>query len=85
MRPIVYECHGPGKIIEKDSLEFGFTHGLSNFVKSEISRDVWIRTNYDSVRSIEWHFFVSQITGKGGPSDPLLQALHDAGIKVVFH
>lgn len=28
MRPIVYECYEPGKIIEKDSLEFGFTHGF---------------------------------------------------------
>ena len=35
--------------------------------------------------TLEWHFFTSQQTGLGGPSAPLLKALFDAGIKVVFH
>ena len=58
---------------------------LSQFVQSEIARDVWLRANNAAVKTIEWHFYRSQATGLGGPSAPLLKALLDAGIKVVFH
>ena len=58
---------------------------LSQFIQSEIARDVWLRANDASVKAIEWHFYVSQATGAGGPSGPLLEALAEAGIKVVFH
>lgn len=32
-----------------------------------------------------WHLFQSPVTGLGGPSQPLLNALQQAGIKVVIH
>jgi len=32
-----------------------------------------------------WHFFTSPVTGAGGPSAPLLQALQNAGFGIVIH
>ena len=57
---------------------------LTQFIQQQIAKDVWL-LQQGIVSSIEWHFYVSQATGLGGPSGPLLQALLDAGIKVVFH
>ena len=65
-------------------VKYGYV-SLSSFVQSEITRDAWLKANNCLVKSVEWHFYVSQTTGKGGPSEPLLKALFDAGIKVVFH
>ena len=57
---------------------------LSEFIKTEIKRDSILLKN-KQVDSVEWHFFVSETTGKGGPTKPLLEALLEAGIKVVYH
>ena len=38
---------------------------LSEQIRSEIERDVYLRNNTD-IESIEWHFFKSSKTGKGG-------------------
>lgn len=65
-------------------VKYGYA-SLSEAIKSKIARDVWLRANNAAVRVIEWHFYVSQATGKGGPSGPLLEALTQAGIKVVYH
>ena len=63
--------------------KYGY-QGLSEFIKTEIARDAWLLET-GKVKIVEWHFYVSQITGKGGPSGPLLEALLEAGIKVFFH
>ena len=63
--------------------KYGY-QGLSEFIKTEIARDAWLLET-GKIKVVEWHFYVSQITGKGGPSGPLLEALLKAGIKVIFH
>ena len=35
------------------------------------------------VKSVEWHFTKSPITGRGGPTEPLRRALEEAGITIV--
>jgi len=57
----------------------------TEFILNQIAKDAWLLANNASVKAIEWHFYISQLTGKGGPSDPLLQELFRAGIKVIFH
>lgn len=57
---------------------------LSEFIKTEIERDALLLKNGE-VNKVEWHFFVSEKTGKGGPTKPLLEALFEAGIEVVYH
>jgi len=37
------------------------------------------------VNGVNWHFFTSPVTGLGGPSQPLLEALEDVGIRVIIH
>jgi hypothetical protein len=37
------------------------------------------------VQSVEWHFFVSPLTGRVGPSPTLLEALTEAGIPFHIH
>ena len=64
-------------------VKYGYA-ALSQFVQTEIQRDIHLIQN-GVVKGVEWHFFISQVTGKGGPSTPLLDALLEAGIKVVFH
>jgi RHS repeat-associated protein len=63
--------------------KYGY-QGLSEFIKTEIARDAWLLET-GRVKAVEWHFYVSQVTGKGGPSGPLLEALLEAGITVIFH
>ena len=63
--------------------KYGY-QALSQFIQSEIARDAWLLET-EKVKVVEWHFYVSQVTGKGGPSGPLLEALFEAGIKVIFH
>ena len=64
-------------------VKYGYA-SLSHFIQSEIERDVFLMSS-GQVKAVEWHFFVSQVTGNGGASSPLLKALANAGIKVVFH
>ena len=61
--------------------KYGY-QGLSRFIKSEIAKDACLISEGFEV---EWHFYISQITGKGGPSGPLARALIQAGIKIVKH
>ena len=79
---IVDAFNGAKKLICE--VKYGYT-SLTSFIQSEIDRNVWIRENIKFVKRIEWHFYTSQITGKGGPSGPLLEALRRAKIKVVYH
>jgi hypothetical protein len=37
------------------------------------------------VKAVVWHFFVSPVTNRGGPSKPLQELLENNGIKVVIH
>ena len=50
---------------------------LSEFIKTEIKRDSYLLES-GAVNSVEWHFFVSETTGKGGPTKHLLEALLEA-------
>lgn len=34
---------------------------------------------------VVWHFFRGPVTGIGGPSGPLRQALEQAGIQIIIH
>ena len=63
--------------------KYGY-QGLSQFIQQEINKDVWILNN-TNVKSIEWHFYWSQVSNSGGPSGPLLKELARCGIKVIFH
>ena len=64
-------------------VKYGYA-ALSQFIHTEVQRDAYL-LQQGKVNAVEWHFFISQVTGKGGPSTPLLEALLEAGIKVVFH
>lgn len=37
------------------------------------------------VDGVVWHFFKSGITGKQGPSKPLIKFLNEKGIKYIIH
>ena len=63
--------------------KYGY-QSLSTFIQTEISKDLYLLQN-GIVTSVEWHFYVSQISNSGGPSAPLLEALVNAGFKVFFH
>jgi|GEM_PF-3372081 len=52
---------------------------LTSAIRSQIAKDVQL-VNTGAVQGAEWHFFVSPITGIGGPSAPLAAALNSAGI-----
>jgi hypothetical protein len=60
----------------------GYT-SLTQFVQTQIKKDVWLLKNDDRVESVAWHFFESPVTGRVGPSGPLREALTVAGIKIV--
>ena len=64
-------------------VKYGYA-SFSQFVQTEVQRDAYLLQT-GQVSSVEWHFFVSQITGKGGASGPLIEALKEAGIKIVYH
>lgn len=57
---------------------------LTGSVRQQIAKDVELINNRGSgVTSVEWHFFPGK-TGTG-PTAPLREALHEAGIKIVVH
>ncbi len=64
-------------------VKYGYM-SLSEFIKKEIAKDQYL-LNSKIVKYVEWHFYISQTTGKGGPSAPLREALRKAGIKIVEH
>jgi len=59
--------------------------GIDRTLMVELLEIAYTYVKSGKVKSVEWHFFVSNKTGKGGPTQPLLDALIDAGIKVVYH
>ena len=64
-------------------VKYGYM-SLSEFIKKEIAKDQYL-LNSKIVKYVEWHFYISQTTGKGGPSAPLREALRKVGIKIVEH
>ena len=63
--------------------KYGYA-SLSKFIQSEIDRDIYLR-NMEVVDNIEWHFYVSNVTGKGGPSEALKNKLIENRINIVLH
>jgi hypothetical protein len=61
----------------------GYT-SLTKFVSTQIAKDSWLLTN-DKVNQVVWHFFQSPVTGRIGPSDPLLQKLLSVGFQVFIN
>ena len=63
--------------------KYGYA-SLSSQIQKEIAKDKWLLDN-EIVNKVEWHFFISKVTGKGGLSKSLRKALEEAGIKIVEH
>jgi hypothetical protein len=57
---------------------------LTPSISLQISKDAEL-LNGGSVQGVNWHFFQSPVTGLGGPSQPLLNALQQNGINVIIH
>jgi hypothetical protein len=57
---------------------------LTQDLATQIAKDVEL-VQSGQIQGSVWHFFVSPVTGLGGPSGPLLQALRQAGITVIIH
>ena len=57
---------------------------LTQSVQRQIAKDVELMAAGEIKGSV-WHFFTSPVTGRGGPSAPLIQALEEAGIRFVIH
>ena len=57
---------------------------LTKFHKEQIAKDAQL-IKEGFARKVEWHFFTSTRTGKGGPSKPLREALEAEGITVIEH
>ena len=64
--------------------KYGY-QGKSKAILNQIQKDSWLLKNKNSIREVEWHFFRSAQTGKGGPSTPLLKELFKRGFKVIYH
>ena len=60
--------------------KYGYTC-LTRFIELQIEKDVWLLEN-GVVQAVEWHFYASQVTGQGGASQPLIDALLEAGFTV---
>jgi len=63
--------------------KYGYTC-LTRFVEQQIQKDIWLLEN-GYVKAVEWHFYASQATGQGGASQPLIDALREAGFTIFFH
>jgi hypothetical protein len=57
---------------------------LTSFVRNQVMKDYFLLQK-GRVTSVQWHFFVSQATGQGGPSKPLLELLKKLGITIIYH
>ena len=57
---------------------------LTPGIQLQIAKDAEL-VQTRKVDGATWHFFTSPVTELGGPSQPLLNALQQAGIKVVIH
>ena len=58
---------------------------LTDFVKTQIRKDIYARDVLGEVDEIVWNFFESGVTGKKGPSGPLCDYLIENNIKVIVH
>ncbi|GGA16862.1 RHS repeat-associated core domain-containing protein [Dyella nitratireducens] len=58
---------------------------LTSAVRRQIQKDAWLIQNNGRVQGGAWHFFQSPVTGRGGASAPVREALDKAGINVVEH
>ncbi len=63
--------------------KYGYV-SLTQFIQAQIEKDAYLLQE-GAVKSVEWHFYVSQVTGAGGPSAPLLEELLRRGFVVIFH
>ncbi|MBQ7513587.1 MAG: RHS repeat-associated core domain-containing protein [Prevotella sp.] len=57
---------------------------LTKGIKAQIQKDAELIKN-ENVKGATWHFFESPVTGKGGPSKPLMDELKKNDIKVEIH
>jgi RHS repeat-associated protein len=57
---------------------------LTPTIQRQIAKDAELVAT-SQVDSAVWHFYESPVTGRGGPSGPLLRALQEAGIGVEIH
>ncbi len=60
-------------------------NSLTDSVKTQALKDIELLNTNKNIKGVEWHFFKSGTTGKGGPSGPLKSYLESLGIKVVIH
>jgi len=63
--------------------KYGY-QGLSSSIRNQIKKDAYLLRK-QTVKSVEWHFYWSQVSNSGGLSLPLRQALIQAGIKIIEH
>jgi RHS repeat-associated protein len=57
---------------------------LTQNLATQISKDAELIQS-GQIQGAAWHFFTSPLTGLGGPSGPLAQALRQAGIQIIIH
>ena len=57
---------------------------LTKEIRIQIQKDVELMKKGD-ISDATWHFFESPITGKGGPSKPLMNELKKNGIRIEIH
>lgn len=63
--------------------KYGFV-GMSPRVRRQIAVDAALKAE-DKIQGAVWHFYRSAQTGRIGAAQSVLDALRDAGIRVVFH
>jgi hypothetical protein len=61
----------------------GYT-ALTTDIAGQIAKDAEL-IGTGRIDSAVWHFFESPVTGVGGPSGPLREALENSGIGIVIH
>jgi hypothetical protein len=54
---------------------------LTRSVQRQLAKDQWLLANERRVTSVEWQFSRSSATGQIGPTQPLIDALNNAGIR----
>ncbi|WP_420992499.1 hypothetical protein ACKI2N_029605 [Cupriavidus sp. 30B13] len=69
--------------------------GIANEAKvgyTTLTKDVQLQILKDTellktgaVNSVAWNFYTSPVTGRAGPSGPLVRALNEAGINIIIH
>jgi hypothetical protein len=57
---------------------------LTQSIQRQIAKDVELMAT-GQIKAAVWHFFTSPVTGQGGASAGLTQALQKAGIQIVIH